>query len=129
MRVTIGELTEDYLPFTKEGNEATTIEVVPRKMVEKIIEKCERMMEFYTCDTDFVRGKKWAYDDIRAYAYDLLGQFEKEPEKHTCRNCKYFNTVDIQHCLYSCTLKHKAVFGFESCDGWEKRGQHERISL
>ena len=38
MRVTIGQLTEDFIPHTKKGNEALNIEVVPRKMVELIID-------------------------------------------------------------------------------------------
>ena len=121
-RVTIGELTEDYLPFTKEGNEATTIEVVPRKMVEMIIEKCRQDVVGHTHSSDEAAK-------IKQYAEMLLREFEEEPEKHTCRNCKYFNTVDIQHCLYSCGLKGGAVFRFESCGSWEERVQHERISL
>ena len=55
-------------------------EIVPRKMVEMIIKKCEKMMGFYTCDTEFTRGKKWAYDDIRAYAESLLMEFEEDDE-------------------------------------------------
>ena len=38
MRVTIGQLTEDLTPFTKQGDEAMNIEIVPRKMVEMIID-------------------------------------------------------------------------------------------
>ena len=38
MRVTIGQLTEDFVPHTEQGNKALNIEVVPRKMVEMIID-------------------------------------------------------------------------------------------
>lgn len=40
MRVTIGQLTEDYLPHTEKGNKAAEIEVVPRRIVEEIIKVC-----------------------------------------------------------------------------------------
>ena len=32
-RVTIGEITEDLLPFTEKGNKVITVEIVPRKQV------------------------------------------------------------------------------------------------
>lgn len=81
-RVTIDELGNDYMlnVHYKEADKISDVEIVPRKMVEKIIEKCERMMDFYTCDTEFTRGKKWAYDDIRAYAESLLMEFEEDDE-------------------------------------------------
>ena len=41
MRVTIGQLTEDLIPFTEKGEKALNIEVVPRKMVEMIIDYAE----------------------------------------------------------------------------------------
>lgn len=41
MRVTIGQLTEDFVPHTEQGNKALNIEVVPRKMVEMIIDYAE----------------------------------------------------------------------------------------
>lgn len=41
MRVTIGQLTEDFIPHTEQGNEALNIEIVPRKMVEMIIDYAE----------------------------------------------------------------------------------------
>lgn len=41
MRVTIGQLTEDFIPHTEEGNKALNIEIVPRKMVEMIIDYAE----------------------------------------------------------------------------------------
>lgn len=40
-QVTIGELTEDLLPFTEKGNKVITIPIVPRKIVEDIISLCE----------------------------------------------------------------------------------------
>lgn len=41
MRVTIGQLTEDLIPFTEEGNKVADIEIVPRKLVEMIIDYAE----------------------------------------------------------------------------------------
>lgn len=40
-RVTIGEITEDLLPFTEKGNKVIMVEIVPRKIVEDIIQFCE----------------------------------------------------------------------------------------
>lgn len=41
MGITIGQLTEDLVPFTEKGNEVVNIEIVPRKMVEMIIDYAE----------------------------------------------------------------------------------------
>lgn len=40
-RVTIGDITEDLLPFTEKGNKVIMVEIVPRKIVEDIIQFCE----------------------------------------------------------------------------------------
>ena len=60
MRVTIGQLTEDLIPFTEEGNKVADIEIVPRKMVEMIIDYAE-------CETNGVAD----------YARILLKNFEE----------------------------------------------------
>lgn len=76
-RATIDNIVDDY-DANRYPYDGGRIEIVPRKMVERIIKQCERMMDFYTCDTEFTRGKKWAYDDIRAYAESLLMEFEED---------------------------------------------------
>ena len=39
-RVTIGDITEDLVPFTEKGNKVVNVEIVPRKIVEDIIKQC-----------------------------------------------------------------------------------------
>lgn len=87
MRVTIGQLTEDYLPHTEKGNKAAEIEVVPRKLVEDIIEYCLKSGEI-CYDTGmslcsptiqerfFARSR--VYEAIAQYAHELLERFEGE---------------------------------------------------
>lgn len=72
------DLSSDEMNHNFAWDGCKDIEVVPRKIVEMIIEKCERMMDFYSADYDFTRGKKWAYDEIRAYAESLLMEFEED---------------------------------------------------
>lgn len=128
-RVTIGDITEDLLPFTEKGNKVIMVEIVPRKIVEEIIHFCEanRVNPSSSSTPSLYRI---GYDDglarVKERAEYLLNEFEKEPEieKPTnCRNCKYFNTIDEEHCLYSCVLKGIDVFGFERCNSWEERGK------
>lgn len=61
MRVTIGQLTEDFIPHTEQGNKALNIEVVPRKMVEMII--------------DYARSETHG---VAEFAEILLKNFEEE---------------------------------------------------
>lgn len=41
MSVTIGQLTEDLVPYTEKGNKVAEIEIAPRKIIEDIIQFCE----------------------------------------------------------------------------------------
>ena len=114
-RVTIGELTEDYLPFTKEGNEATTIEVVPRKMVEMIIEKCRQDVVGYTHKSDEAAK-------IKQYAEMLLHEFEKDEKARVCRNCKHSGCVSPLNQLFACPY----CFGYSvgekpACEHFEEQ--------
>lgn len=90
MRVTIGQLTEDLTPFTKQGDEAMNIEIVPRKIVEDIIEICLALGEadydygMKKCKEHFcVTGtthiaKSKAYEKVAQIAHELLEKFEGE---------------------------------------------------
>ena len=53
------------------------IEVVPRKMVEMIIEKCKEIQHDNNNDDDRHECGKWcASDEIKEYAESLLDEFE-----------------------------------------------------
>lgn len=122
-RVTIGELTEDYLPFTKEGNEATTIEVVPRKMVEMIIEKCKLDHVQFEDDKGFTAaGVRAEAEQIKKYAEGLLRDFEKEPRARVCSNCSHAGCVSPLEQLFACPY----CFGYSvgekpACEHFEER--------
>ena len=64
-RVTIGEITEDLLPFTEKGNKVIMVEIVPRKIVEDIIAKCKEDKE-NCCD---IPGTEEAKEDAIIYEY------------------------------------------------------------
>lgn len=88
-RVTINDLAWDYKHNTmqKELIESCDIEVVPRKMVEMIIERGKELEDYYTdceCysynDEHYTRGRVASAYDIREYAESLLKQFEEDKE-------------------------------------------------
>ena len=98
MRVTIGQLTEDLTPFTKQGDEAMNIEIVPRKLVEDIIEIClglgevnydkgvaneknHRRLSGYMC---YSRSR--AYENVAQIAHELLEKFEGEDNERNDHN-------------------------------------------
>ena len=98
MRVTIGQLTEDLTPFTKQGDEAMNIEIVPRKLVEDIIEIClglgevnydkgvaneknHRRLSGYMC---YSRSR--AYENVAQIAHELLEKFEGEDDERNDHN-------------------------------------------
>ena len=105
-----------------------TVEIVPRKMIEMIIEKCDRDIEEFDGESNIYEAVRAEARNIKNYALSLLEKFEEEPEEEKqthcrkCQNCKHYKAVDINHCIY-CSLKGKAVFGFESCDCWEESGK------
>lgn len=98
MRVTIGQLTEDLTPFTKQGDEAMNVEIVPRKIVEDIIEmclelgernydagmKCDGRVNPKTQSNYFARSK--AYENIAQLAHELLEKFEGEDDERNDHN-------------------------------------------
>lgn len=91
-RVTISDISNSaqYLKVNN-GLGGTTfcdikdIEIVPRKMVEMIIEKCKKNEEalrpYY--GEPFEDGQDVAYTNIRVYAELLLKQFEKDDFSNT----------------------------------------------
>lgn len=98
MRVTIGQLVEDTIPFTNKGDKAMQIEVVPRKLVEDIIEIClglgevnydkgvaneknHRRLSGYMC---YSRSR--AYENVAQIAHELLEKFEGEDDERNNNN-------------------------------------------
>lgn len=92
MRVTIGQLTEDLTPFTKQGDEAMNIEIVPRKIVEDIIEFCLKLGEENydegnsLAEHDLEEANKRylksrTYEFIAQFAHELLEKFEGEDDE------------------------------------------------
>ena len=96
MRVTIGQLTEDLTPFTKQGDEAMNIEIVPRKIVEDIIEWClAKGEECYDVgmrlEDDSDAQCRWfarshAMEAAAKYAHELLEKFEGEDDERNNNN-------------------------------------------
>lgn len=84
-RVTIGDITEDLLPFTEKGNKVITIEIVPRKIVEDIIAKCQEWendnREYANKANEISRyiynAKANCHQGIVEEAIELLKQFEE----------------------------------------------------
>lgn len=83
-RVTIDNIQHDASGLDNmswaEITELYQIEVVPRKMVEMIIEKCKKNEEALRphYGDSYSNGLDTAYMIIRDYAESLLEQFEKE---------------------------------------------------
>ena len=82
-RVTISDLVADYKHDGFEERYPHPIhhlEVVPRKVVEMIIKKCEKEKDELrpSCDVPFEHGEITAYTNIREYAESLLKQFEED---------------------------------------------------
>ena len=84
-RVTIGEITEDLLPFTEKGNKVITVEIVPRKIVEDIIAKCREWendnREYGDKAGEISKfvyyAKADCYKGVVEEAIELLKQFEE----------------------------------------------------
>ena len=82
-RVTIGDLIDVVIPFEAKSDKIIPIEIVPRKIVEEIINKCEEDKQS-CCD---VAGTKEAEEDAIIFGYAsevidfakaLLKEFEEE---------------------------------------------------
>ena len=91
-RVTIENLYNDFTVPRTEAREygenyeqyakLAETEVVPRKMVEMIIKKCEEIQhDNYHDDEPYECGEWSASDEIKEYAESLLKQFEEEEEQ------------------------------------------------
>lgn len=90
-RVTIESLYSDFIIPRTNAREyganyeqyvkLAEMEVVPRKMVEMIIEKCKEIQHDNNADYDYMECGKWcASDEIKDYAESLLKHFEEEKE-------------------------------------------------
>ena len=132
MRVTIGQLTEDLTPFTKQGDEAMNIEIVPRKIVEDIIELCLKLGEENydegnnLADHDLEEANKRylksrTYEFIAQFAHELLEKFEEESIPHTCKHCEYSHVTNVKDCIYGCEQRSCGVRGEDTCEEWKER--------
>ena len=85
-RVTIGEITEELLPFTEKGNKVIMVEIVPRKIVEDIIAECEKKINLSNVSfgndgtleltRDYYKGVGNCAKDIKSFALHFLDVFE-----------------------------------------------------
>lgn len=77
-KVTVNDVWKDFP--TDEWADAIKIPIVPRRMVEMIIERCESLVNLYSRidNYDYCAGENYAYDQIINYANSLLKQFEEE---------------------------------------------------
>lgn len=81
MGITIGQLVEDLIPFTEEGNKVVNIEIMPKKAIQKIIAKCREIEYDNLDDTDPLQCERWSIaNDIEIYAKRLINEFEKGGE-------------------------------------------------
>lgn len=80
-RVTIGDLYSDFVtvetPF-EDWRKAWSVQVVPRKMVEMIIEECESLKMTNYRYGNYCAGDNLAH--IKEYAESLLKQFEEDKD-------------------------------------------------
>lgn len=90
-RVTIGNLLDDYEDDKIDiitGVQAYDIEIVPRKIVERILERCQEEIDSYTLediccsnsDHHYANGKLDMAYQVRDYAKRLLAKFEEDNE-------------------------------------------------
>lgn len=78
-KVTVGELTQDLIPFTEKGDKIINVEIVPRKIVENIIVYCKMRSDKAFDDSSLIDiGKRYAFDDVIAYAENQLKMFEED---------------------------------------------------
>lgn len=86
-QVTIGELTEDLLPFTEKGNKVITIPIVPRAIPERIIAFCEEKATLCEglsdksqadLNRDVWDSRAAIYRELGDITRFLLEEFEKE---------------------------------------------------
>ena len=76
-RVTIKDVYRDFA-YAAVSNDVKNIEVVPRKMVEMIIEYCKRESEI----NDYHDAVRIEAYEIQQYAESLLKQFEEEKKEN-----------------------------------------------
>lgn len=80
-RVTIGALVEDLIPFTEKGNKVAEVEIVPRALVENIIDYCEGIVEYAEQSAGIVTDRDQGTVDMARsvvqYAKRRLKKFEE----------------------------------------------------
>ena len=77
-RATIINLVTDYEDANMNTcKKSRDIEVVPRRIVEKIIERCESIRQDTECIIyPFDRGRNYEAKSVKQYAESLLEEFE-----------------------------------------------------
>lgn len=74
-QVTIGELVEDLIPHTEKGNKVMPVAIVPRKIVEDIIQFCVEDISVFDMRLEQSRISEIRRQKIlaeREYAYQLM---------------------------------------------------------
>lgn len=85
-QVTIGELTEDLVPYTEKGNKIVNVAIIPRAIAEKAIALCDAQIDFVTQSyegddgeiTDYGKGTMDFAITVKCYLLSLLAFFEQK---------------------------------------------------
>lgn len=77
-RVRIADVYSDYYAFVID--DVNTVEIVPRKIIEQIIKKCDYDMERLNSQYSYECGVINEAERIKDYAESLLKQFEEDKE-------------------------------------------------
>lgn len=80
-RVTINDITSEYYnDHIGKVLAISDVEIIPRKIVEKIIAYCEEEKKIYSSSDEYDEGASAMATNVIEYAEDLLKLFEKEGE-------------------------------------------------
>lgn len=93
-RVTIGDITEDLLPFTEKGNKVIMVEIVPRKIVEEIIHFCEENSKLESTNETMMYDNGWrdSLQRVKERAEYLLNEFEEGGKALSEKKMKKYST-------------------------------------
>ena len=78
----MNKVTIENIYFGVGLNEILNVEIVPRKMVEMIIQKCDRDIKEFEGDSNIYGAVRAEAGNIKNYAFSLLEKFEEEPEPY-----------------------------------------------
>lgn len=78
-RVTIGDIVEDFSPFTEKGKKVVVVEIAPRKIIEDIIHFCEENSKLESTNETMMYDNGWrdGLARVKERAEYLLNEFEE----------------------------------------------------